>query len=250
MSCHVRWIIATVLGLVVGPSGALGQEQHLSPLAAEPFRNDARLWDVCLVDAEYGWAVGDRGVIRHTRDGGQTWRLQQSGVETPLYAVAFVNREIGIAVGGQTHAYGQTSGAAVLLTRDGGRQWLPLRNSPLPILRRVGLFDARNGWAAGDASAMYPSGVFLTADGGQSWRPLTGPSITSWLAADMLDPQTGALAGRKGVTAAVRRGETSPHQAGAFGLRGFQQLRLQPPTGGWLAAEGGLLLQTPDLGAS
>ncbi len=249
MTCHLRWIIPVALCLV-GPSGARGQEEQLSPFAAEPFRNDARLWDVCLVDSEYGWAVGDRGTIRHTRDGGQTWRLQQSGVETPLYAVAFVNRDVGIAVGGGTHPYTQTSAAVVLLTRDGGRQWLPLRNSPLPTLRRVGLFDTQSGWAAGDCSAMYPSGVFLTADTGQSWRPLTGSATTSWQAADMVDLQTGALAGRKGVTAAVRRGETRPREAGTFGLRGFRQLRLSPPTGGWLAAEGGLLLQTPDLGAS
>ncbi len=233
----------TALGLATAEA-----EEHLSPFAAEPFRRDARLWDVCLVDAEYGWAVGDRGAVWHTRDGGATWQLQRSGVEAPLRAVAFANREVGIAVGARTDPHTHTSTAVVLLTRTGGRQWLPHRGSLLPGLKRVGLFDARNGWAVGDPSAMYPSGVFVTADGGQSWRPLTGPGTTGWLAADMLNWQTGALAGRKGTAAAVRRGEVQPGEVGVFGLRNLRQLRLAPPTGGWLAADGGLLLTTPDLG--
>ena len=247
-----RLVRTTVLLLLLAaPSAGTGSEgEDLSPFAAESFRNDARLWDVCLVDAEYGWAVGDRGVVRHTRDGGRTWRHQASGVAAPLYAVSFVNRDVGIAVGGRTHPYTQTGEAVILLTRDGGRQWLRLRNSLLPTLRQVGLFDTRTGWAAGAPSAMYPSGVFVTTDTGQSWRPLTGPATVTWSAAEMIDLQTGALAGRKGTTAAVRQGETRGDETGIFGLRGFGQLRLVPPTGGWLAAEGGLLLSTPDLGVS
>ena len=225
-------------------------EHHLSPLSSEIYRRDARLWGVSMVDAEYGWAVGDRGTIWHTRDGGQTWQMQRSGVEDSLRGVAFINRDVGMAVGTTIQPYTQTSSAVVLLTRDGGRQWLPNRKTLLPGLNRVGLFDARNGWAAGDPSALYPSGMFITSDSGQSWRPLTGAGATSWLAADMLDPQTGALAGRKGTAAAVRRGEVRPGEVGSFGLRSLWQLRLAPPTGGWLVADGGLILQTPDLGTS
>ncbi len=236
--------------LVFWPATAAAVERDLSPLASESFRRDARLWDVCLVDAEYGWAVGDRGTIWHTRDGGQTWRMQRSGVEATLRAVAFVNREVGIAVGGRTDPYAHSSSAVVLLTRDGGRQWMASRSTLLPRLQRVGLFDTRNGWAAGDPSAMYPSGVFLTADSGQSWRPLTGPGTASWLAADMIDGQTGAVAGRKGTAGVVRRGEVRPAEVGRFGLRNLAQLRLSPPTGGWLVGDGGLLLHTPDLGAT
>ncbi len=239
-----------VASLIGSPDRADSRERHLSPFASENYRRDARLWDVCLVDSEYGWAVGDRGTIWHTRDGGGTWHMQPSGVEAPLRAVAFLNRDFGIAVGGQTDPYTHSSTAVVLLTRDGGRQWMPARSTLLPSLRRVGLFDARNGWAAGDPSAMYPSGAFLTSDSGQSWRPLTGPGTTAWLAADMADPQTGALAGRKGSAAVVRRGEVRPGDVGFFGLRNLAQLRLAPPTGGWLAADGGLLLHTPDLGAT
>ena len=54
----------------------------LAALAAEPLSSpsemaeDAELTDVFFVDADRGWAVGDRGVIWHTDDGGRRWQLQ------------------------------------------------------------------------------------------------------------------------------------------------------------------------------
>src|SRR6188508_1575182 len=39
---------------------------------------DAELTAVTFVNADRGWAVGDRGVVWHTGDGGRTWKLQNS----------------------------------------------------------------------------------------------------------------------------------------------------------------------------
>jgi len=68
--------------------------------AADPAQNDARLHDLCFVDAQHGWAVGDRGVIWNTSDGGRVWRLQPSGVSCPLEGVWFLGEQLGWAVGG------------------------------------------------------------------------------------------------------------------------------------------------------
>ena len=43
----------------------------------EPLADDATLHDVRFVDAEFGWAVGDHGVVLHTSDGGQHWHRQR-----------------------------------------------------------------------------------------------------------------------------------------------------------------------------
>ncbi len=40
----------------------------LSTFPAEAAAN-ARLNDICFVNAQHGWAVGDRGAIWHTSDG-------------------------------------------------------------------------------------------------------------------------------------------------------------------------------------
>src|SRR3712207_7302377 len=48
---------------------------------------------------ERGWAVGERGTILRTEDGGQTWRAVPPRVRTTLLSVKFVNKEEGWAVG-------------------------------------------------------------------------------------------------------------------------------------------------------
>jgi photosystem II stability/assembly factor-like uncharacterized protein/TolA-binding protein len=221
------------------------------PGATDVAAGDARLNDLCFVDDQCGWAVGDRGVIWHTDDGGRQWNPQNSGVNCSLWAIHFHNKLLGWAAGGFTHPYTHESTGVLLTTRDGGQTWAPIPKLVLPTLRRIGFFDARRGWAAGYRSAMYPSGVFLTDDGGQSWRPIPGAAGTSWPAADFLDPHTGIVAGRNGSLAVVRGNEIEPVRTDGLELRSFAQARFGGKTGtGWFVGEGGLVLATADLGAS
>lgn len=79
---------------------------------------DRDLYAVSCVDNEVGWAVGARGFIGHTRDGGWSWPAQDSGVTTTLQAVSFAfaddGSEVGLAAG---------EAATLLTTRDGGSHW-------------------------------------------------------------------------------------------------------------------------------
>ena len=68
--------------------------------AATLGQGDARLVDVCFVDAKHGWAVGDRGTIWHTDNGGRNWRLQSSRVACNLKSVCFLDANCGWAAGG------------------------------------------------------------------------------------------------------------------------------------------------------
>jgi photosystem II stability/assembly factor-like uncharacterized protein len=70
------------------------------------------LW---FTDPHHGWAVGCAGTILHTTDGGLNWQLQNSGVDTTLYDVKFLDTLMGVASGVD----------AVLLTSDGGNTWAP-----------------------------------------------------------------------------------------------------------------------------
>ncbi len=222
------------------------------PMACEAFRSDARLADVCFVDPEHGWAVGDRGTIWHSDDGGKRWRLQRSGVTCPLASVWFIDRRTGWAAGGFSHPYTHTSSGVLLTTRDGGRHWHHNPKLLLPALKQVRFFDRSHGWAIGCRSAMFPSGVFVTETGGRSWTPLSGEnmSLSHWLSGDFLDPHTGNLAGRSGTVAMVQRGGIRPARMGSFGLRNLTRMKLVGPVHGWLVGDGGLVLLTGDLGAS
>ena len=84
-----------------------GRDRASDPITSEAMRSDAELTDVCFVDRKTGWAVGDRGVIWHTADGGKDWEIQPSGVSCRLESVSFISPEVGWAVGWTAHPYSQ-----------------------------------------------------------------------------------------------------------------------------------------------
>jgi len=245
-------LIGLLLALQMPPvaSGKTATQTDANPMNSPQMRSDARLADVCFVDPRLGWAVGDRGTIWHTDDGGRRWRLQESGVDCPLESVWFIDRETGWVVGGRTQPFSHGTSGTVLRTEDGGRHWRHSAAVPLPTLKKARFVDLRHGWAVGCPSALFPTGVLQTNTGGRSWTPVPGKPLTAWLTGDFLGPQTGVLAGRRGTAGMVQRGEVGPTRVGRFGLRNLRQMQLVPPRYGWLVGDGGLVLLTADLGAS
>ncbi|MBW3596244.1 MAG: hypothetical protein KY475_03100, partial [Planctomycetes bacterium] len=138
---------------------------------AEGMIEDAALNDVVFLDPARGWAVGDRGAIWRTEDGGRRWMLQDSPVACRLHAIHFLDGQHGWIVGGRTHPYTHKSTGVVLHTADGGRSWEQLPTSGIAALRRITMSDARRGWAFGAVSPLYPSGAYRTDDGGRGWAP-------------------------------------------------------------------------------
>ena len=196
---------ALVAMAIIVPSAASAQRPENSgpqanpaadPLCSEAFRNDAALHDLCFVDAQSGWAVGDRGTIWATTDGGEHWQLQDSGVACPLYSVTFVDPQTGWAAGGAADPFVHTGSGLLLLTHDGGKTWVHDPRLQLPVLRKIHFFDPRHGWAVGFRSAMYPSGAFATDSGGRNWQPYPAGNSPGWLAAAFFDGRDGMLAGR------------------------------------------------------
>ena len=209
--------------------------------------NDATLCDVYFVNPSRGWAVGDRGAIWHTDDGGQHWRLQQSPINCRLEAVYFVNDEIGWAVGGTVQPYTHLGEGVVLRTLDGGRRWTRLKSAALPMLKSVKFTSPTRGWAVGAPSAMYESGIFRTQDGGRSWSPVKAPA-ERWLCADFLDDSAGVVAGEHGQLSVLAKQRAIAARLPQLGMRSIRDIRLADHKSGWLAGDGGLVLSTSDTG--
>ena len=192
----------------------------------------------CFVDAEHGWAVGDRGVIWHTADGGAHWTLQNSGVDCRLAVGLFLDEKIGWAAGGSTQPY-----THVDQRRDPAHpRRRPALDAPTASwscrrFERLALLRSRRTagpWA--QPSAYFPSGVFATADGGRSWSALPAADTRAWLTGDFVDPDTGALAGRASALAVVRRrGDRSrwPPTSDCAALRRMKLVA--PARAGWWA---------------
>ncbi len=236
------------IGLLLAALCGLGSACGFADDPDAALRGDAQLADVSFVDAEHGWAVGDRGTIWHTDDAGKNWRLQRSNVDCRLSSVFFLDRKIGWAAGGWTQPYTHLSTGVVLRTRDGGATWTADRNSLLPAVRSIKFFDAANGVAVGQQSALFPAGVFTTDDGGRAWSSLPPSGEQAWLAGDFSDPLTGMVAGRSGTVAAIRRKAIERSQGADFGLRSVHRVQLGRPGEAWLAGDGGLAMHSDDGG--
>ena len=106
-------------------------------------------------------AVGERGYIVLSDDGGNTWRTLASPTQATLTALYFVDAQTGWAVGHDS---------VILKSTDGGASWRLVHSAPdlqKPLLK-VWFRDARQGFAIG------AYGLFLQSnDGGASWQPRT-----------------------------------------------------------------------------
>src|SRR3990172_494846 len=75
------------------------------------------LWDISFVDSLHGWAVGDRGTIIATNDGGRNWTRRIEPVDTVEFLrVKFVDRQTGFVGGNQiAQLPGRQSRQAIVL---------------------------------------------------------------------------------------------------------------------------------------
>jgi photosystem II stability/assembly factor-like uncharacterized protein len=113
-------------------------------------------------------AVGQRGHVLTSDDGGKTWQQADVPASSDLVAVHFPDPKNGWAVGHD---------GVILHSADGGRSWQRQRDGRVdgekgaenPWLD-VWFADARNGWVVGAFGAMLRTG-----DGGATWQPLAHP---------------------------------------------------------------------------
>jgi len=110
---------------------------------------------VQFTDAGRGTAVGLRGRIARTVDGGLTWTSQSSGTTKDLCGVWFVDANTGVAVG---------TGGTILRTTDGGATWTQQYSATSRNLWAVHFFDANTGIVVGDG------GTILRTTTGGEWR--------------------------------------------------------------------------------
>jgi len=130
---------------------------------------DAEFIDVFFVDAQNGWALGQKGAIYHTDDGGLSWQKQREHGNETLFSIYFVNQKKGWA-GGLWKT---------LHTEDGGRNWkeipweqiLPDVDDAFPSANAFHFIDEKEGWMVGNMAingALFAL-ILHTQDGGKTW---------------------------------------------------------------------------------
>lgn len=237
-------MLAPVLSAATGADAA----KTATSRTPTPWQDDAALHDVFFATSRKGWAVGNLGVIWHTRDGGATWELQSSGVDCPLRSVCFLTERVGWIAGGGVEPYSHASTGVLLATRDGGETWQPFTSSPLPSLYRVRLFSPDHGYVAGQTTPQHPTGLLYTEDGGKHWNDVVGRNATNWRAMSFHAPGKGAVAGLRGGMGLIVEGALESPRGNVPGLRGLSAMMLQTRGQGWLVGDGAQILRTSNGG--
>jgi photosystem II stability/assembly factor-like uncharacterized protein len=135
------------------------------PVAAErssPARLAARSLLLDAADREgLAVAVGERGHVLLSSDGGKAWTQVEAPTRALLTGVWLHDARLGWAVG-----HDET----ILRTRDGGKTWQRIRHAPeeeKPLLD-VWFHDEKRGFAIGAYGLLL-----ATADGGDTWESRT-----------------------------------------------------------------------------
>lgn len=179
--------------------------------------------------------MGYDGLILHSRDGGKTWQTQTSGTRARLYALQFVDPQLGWAVGNE---------GMILATDDGGATWQVQTNDTGWWLFAVHFIDRRRGWAVGRGGV-----ILATSDGGAKWQAQnSGNPGTAIMDVDFVDPQRGWAVGTGGTIRATDDGGAT-WQAQISGTRTWlHAVKFVDRRRGWAVGWDGTILTTDDGG--
>ena len=120
--------------------------------------------DICFIDSNHGWAVGEIGAIFSTSDGGVNWIEQDSGL------TGYYNDLFGVAFGDVNNGWAVGEEGTMIYTNDGGNTWSNYTLGFYDYLRSIVFTDANNGWIAGGSYYPDHATILHTTDGGSTWN--------------------------------------------------------------------------------
>lgn len=272
----MRYVLLLLLSLlsVSGCLTAADEEvlEHLNSLGESkgpifPDRED--YYGVFVLDEQNAWAVGNRGVILHTADAGQTFTQLHSGVERAIYDVDFADAQSGVAIG---------QDGLILKTDDGGQTWkqIPLA---LPLedwqVAQPHMFALSRGASPNHVWAVGPVGAIIhSADGGETWQNQSLGRDVTLNGVSFASDTEGWIAGEFGsILRTQDGGQTWQEQRNVLNLPKFTRpdlseedaiaqrvprlyledlflidVAFRNPTEGYVTGESGILLHTVDAG--
>lgn len=198
---------------------------------------------IFFVDENTGWAVGDRGTVLKTTDGGETWTPQNPGTGAWVTDVHFVDENTGWVVG---------DSGFVARTTNGGATWVPQHSTTTKNLWNVQFINADVGWAVGPAGGDGPpppgvySTILKTTNGGLTWTEVEGHELHV-LNLHFIDENTGWLAG-DGLYKSTDGGDTWQEVRPKNSL--YRAVHFVGADTGWVVGAAGRILHTTDGGAN
>jgi photosystem II stability/assembly factor-like uncharacterized protein len=152
----IQLLMAVVIAGVFGPPAVQADDEEMENSIQAPLAVRSLMLDAVAVDDRLV-AVGERGHILISDDGGAEWRQIDVPTRALLTGVAFPTADLGIAVGHDS---------VILRSTDGGETWQRVFWAPEDEAPFFDVWFADS--ATGIATGAYGS-YFVTGDGGASW---------------------------------------------------------------------------------
>lgn len=216
----------------------------------QPSGTMAWLHAVFFLDQHRGWAVGSKGTLLTTIDGGRNWQQKVRPGEDNLTDVYFSDEQNGWLVC-EKNVYDLTPPRTYLLsTKDGGANWTKVivggSDADSRLVRAVFTQGGR-GWVFGEAGTLY-----VTRDAGQSWKRVQLPTRYLLLGGAFIDENRGWLVGAGATIVRTSDGGESwqaTRLVEADGIR-FTATSFIDDRLGWAVGAGGKVFRTINGGRS
>lgn len=164
--------------------------------ARQPAGTMAWLRSVFFLDQNRGWAVGSKGTLLQTTDGGTTWKPRSASTDDVVRDVFFIDEKNGWIVC-EVNAYQLKTvdepRAYLMRTTDGGEKWNRIEIKEFnidSILVRAVFTRSGRGWTFGEGGAIYG-----TRDSGDTWVRLRSPTRRLLLGGMFVDDDRGWIVG-------------------------------------------------------
>jgi photosystem II stability/assembly factor-like uncharacterized protein len=156
----------------------------------------AWLHAVFFLDQNRGWAVGSKGTLLQTVDGGNNWKQKGASTDDVVRDIFFIDGQNGWLVC-EVNAYQlktkEDPRAYLMKTTDGGNNWKRIEIKGFDvdaILVRAVFSRSGRGWTFGEAGSIY-----TTHDAGDTWVKLRSPTRRLLLGGIFVDEDRGWLVG-------------------------------------------------------
>jgi photosystem II stability/assembly factor-like uncharacterized protein len=164
--------------------------------ARQPAGTMAWLHAVYFIDQNRGWAVGSKGTVLQTLDGGNTWKPRGASTDDVVRDIFFTDEKNGWLVC-EVNVYQlktrEDPRAYLMKTTDGGEHWKRIEIEGFDvdsILVRAVFSSNGRGWTFGEAGSIY-----TTRDSGDTWTKLQSPTRRLLLGGMFVDDDRGWIVG-------------------------------------------------------
>ncbi len=243
---RVNLLLCILVASWIAPQWAAAQQSSaLRPWMQQnplPQSNPDSLYDyrgtllrsVFFANPQLGCAVGEKGNIVVTQDGGATWQPKQSGLLGEFYDVFFLNTQRGWALIDRGRG-------GLATTRDGGNTWTTISRDASGD--NLFFLDEQNGWITTKSRF-----VSVTKDGGATWTRQELPTNNSISDVVFLTPQLGWACGRDGIFRTNNGGTTWTQQLETD--NSLYQIQFLNQQRGWARGANGQIFSTSNGGTT